>query len=207
MRRLSFWGVKLEHEIISCVDGAYKKTLSFAREIHVNQHTDSCIRTEMKALVIELLVEKTQETTSDLDNGYFTDLKTFVEVLSDALRESVPVISVGTRRGDVLIVNVLNAWMPETVDGGPNVLRLKLFDLALYYVRQLELQMDQTKHDLRDVFGICKFRSDSVMVLEDAEEIAPGINAGIYLRREADRDIMNMPWMLFFYQLVLQYKN
>ena len=128
-------------------------------------------------------------------------------MLSDALRESVPVISVGTRRGDVLIVNVLNAWMPETVDGGPNVLRLKLFDLALYYVRQLELQMVQTKHDLRDVFGICKFRGDSAMVLEDAEEIAPGINAGIYLQGEADRDIRNTPWMLFFYQLILQYKN
>ena len=134
----------MKHKIISCIDGAYKKTLNFAREIHVNQHTDSCIRTEMKALVIELLVEKTQETTSDLDNGYFTDLKTFVEVLSDALRESVPVISIGTRRGDVLIVNVLNAWMPETVDDGPNVLRLKLFDLALYYVRQLEIQTDPT---------------------------------------------------------------
>lgn len=197
----------MKHEIISCIDGAYKKTLNFAREIHVNQHTDSCIRTEMKALVIELLVEKTQETTSDLDNGYFTDLKTFVEVLSDALRESVPVISIGTRRGDVLIVNVLNAWMPETVDDGPNALRLKLFDLALYYVRQLEIQTDPTDHDLRDVFGICKFRSDGPMVLEEAEEVAPGINAGIYLKGEADRDIMNTPWMLFFYQLVLQYKN
>lgn len=197
----------MKHEIINCIDNAYKKTLSFAREIHVNQHTDSCIRTEMKALVIELLVEKTQEITSDLDNGYFTDLKTFVEVLADALRESVPVISVGTRRGDVLIINTLNAWMPETVDGGPNVLRLKLFDLALYYVRQLEIQTDPTVHDLRDVFGICKFRSDGPMVLEDAEEIAPGINAGIYLKGEADRDIMNTPWMLFFYQLVLQYKN
>ena len=197
----------MKHEIINCIDNAYKKTLSFAREIHVNQHTDSCIRTEMKALVIELLVEKTQETTSDLDNGYFTDLKTFVEVLGDALRDSVPVISVGTRRGDVLIVNTLNAWMPETVDDGPNVLRLKLFDLALYYARQLEVQTDPTDHDLRDVFGICKFRGDSRMILENAEEIAPGINAGIYLQGETDRDIMNTPWMLFFYQLILQYKN
>ena len=197
----------MKHEIISCVDGAYKKTLSFAREIHVNQHTDSCIRTEMKALVIELLVEKTQETTSDLDNGYFTDLETFVEVLSDALRESVPVISVGTRRGDVLIVNVLNAWMPETVDDAPNALRLKLLDLALYYVKQLEIQTEQVSHNLQDVFELCTCRNDNRIVLEDAEEIAPGINAGIYLKGEADRDIMNTPWMLFFYQLVLQYKN
>ena len=197
----------MKHEIISCVDGAYKKTLSFAREIHVNQHTDSCIRTEMKALVIELLVEKTQETTSDLDNGYFTDLETFVEVLSDALRESVPVISVGTRRGDVLIVNVLNAWMPETVDDAPNALRLKLLDLALYYVKQLEIQTEQVSHNLQDVFELCTCRNDNRIDLEDAEEIAPGINAGIYLKGEADRDIMNTPWMLFFYQLVLQYKK
>ena len=197
----------MKHELISCIDNAYRDTLFFARMIQSHSHIDSCVRSEMKPHVASVLARKSEGDTLNFDNGVYTDMKTFVEVLSDALRESVPVISVGTRRGDVLIVNVLNAWMPETVDGGPNVLRLKLFDLALYYVRQLELQMDQTKHELRDVFGICKFRSDSVMVLEDAEEIAPGINAGIYLKGEADRDIVNTPWMLFFYQLVLQYKN
>ena len=197
----------MKHEIISCIDNAYRDTLFFARMIHSHPHIDNCVRTEMKPYVASVLAKKSEEDTLNFDNGVYTDMKTFVEVLSDALRESVPVISIGTRRGDVLIVNTLNAWMPETVDDGPNVLRLKLFDLALYYVRQLEIQTDPTDHDLRDVFGICKFRSDGPMVLEDAEEIAPGINAGIYLKGEADRDIMNTPWMLFFYQLVLQYKN
>ena len=197
----------MKHEIISCIDNAYRDTLFFARMIHSHPHIDNCVRTEMKPYVASVLAKKSEEDTLNFDNGVYTDMKTFVEVLSDALRESVPVISIGTRRGDVLIVNTLNAWMPETVDGGPNVLRLKLFDLALYYVRQLEIQTDATTYDLRDVFAICKFRSDSSMVLEDAEEIAPGINAGIYLQGENDRDIVNTPWMLFFYQLILQYKN
>ena len=197
----------MKHELISCINSAYRDTLFFASMIQSHPHIDSCIRTEMKPYVASVLAKKSEEDTFNFDNGVYTDMKTFVEVLSDALRESVPVITVGTRRGDVLIVNVLNAWMPETVDDGPNVLRLKLFDLALYYVRQLEIQTEQVSHNLQDVFELCTCRNDIRIVLEDAEEIAPGINAGIYLKGEADRDIMNTPWMLFFYQLVLQYKN
>lgn len=170
-------------------------------------HFDICVRPEIKTHIVSVLAKKNGEGTLNFDNEVYTDLKTFIEVLGDALRESVPVISIGTRRGDVLIINVLNAWMPETVVDGPNVLRLKLFDLALYYARQLEIQTEQAGHNLQDVFEICNYRSDGRMVLEDAEQIAPGINAGIYLQGEANRDIMNMPWMLFFYQLVLQYRN
>ena len=197
----------MKHELISCIDNAYRDTLFFARMIQSHSHIDSCVRAEMKPHVASVLARKSEGDTLNFDNGVYTDMKTFVEVLSDALRESVPVISVGTRRGDVLIVNVLNAWMPETVDDAPNALRLKLFDLALYYVKQLEIQTEQVSHNLQDVFELCTCRNDNRIVLEDAEEIAPGINAGIYLQGEADRDIMNTPWMLFFYQLVLQYKN
>lgn len=197
----------MKHEVMSCINSAYNDTLFFARMIQSHPHIDSCVRTEMKPHVASVLARKSEEDTLNFDKEVYADLKTFVEVLGDALRESVPVISIGTRRGDVLIANVLNAWMPETAADGPNVLRLKLFDLALYYARQLEIQTEQAGHNLQDVFEICNYRSDSRMVLEDAEEIAPGVNAGIYLRGEAERDIMNMPWMLFFYQLVLQYKN
>ena len=197
----------MKHELISCIDNAYRDTLFFARMIQSHSHIDSCVRAEMKPHVASVLARKSEGDTLNFDNGVYTDMKTFVEVLSDALRESVPVISVGTRRGDVLIVNVLNAWMPETVDDAPNALRLKLLDLALYYVKQLEIQTEQVSHNLQDVFELCTCRNDNRIVLEDAEEIAPGINAGIYLKGEADRDIMNTPWMLFFYQLVLQYKK
>ena len=197
----------MKHELISCIDNAYRDTLFFARMIQSHSHIDSCVRAEMKPHVASVLARKSEGDTLNFDNGVYTDMKTFVEVLSDALRESVPVISVGTRRGDVLIVNVLNAWMPETVDDAPNALRLKLLDLALYYVKQLEIQTEQVSHNLQDVFELCTCRNDNRIVLEDAEEIAPGINTGIYLKGEADRDIMNTPWMLFFYQLVLQYKK
>ena len=197
----------MKHEIIRCIDNAYRDTLFFASMIQSHPHIDSCVRAEMKPHVASVLARKSEGDTLNFDNGVYTDMKTFVEVLSDALRESVPVISVGTRRGDVLIVNVLNAWMPETVDDAPNALRLKLLDLALYYVKQLEIQTEQVSHNLQDVFELCTCRNDNRIVLEDAEEIAPGINTGIYLKGEAGRDIMNTPWMLFFYQLVLQYKK
>lgn len=196
----------MKYELISCINSAYNDTLFFARMIQSYSHLDMCVRPEIKTHIVSVLEKKSGEDDLNFDKGVYTDLKTFVEVLGDALRETVPVISIGTRRGDVLIANTLNAWMPETVADGPNVLRMKLFDLALYYARQLEIQTEQANHNLQDVFEICNYRSDSRMILEVAEEIAPGVNAGIYLKGEADRDIMNTPWMLFFYQLVLQYK-
>ena len=59
----------MKHEIIRCIDNAYRDTLFFASMIQSHPHIDSCVRAEMKPHVASVLARKSEGGTLNFDNG------------------------------------------------------------------------------------------------------------------------------------------
>ena len=145
-------------------------------------------------------------------------------ILTEALRVSMQSTMFSTnivsRRGHEEVIDFLNSVFTTKTEEGPNLLRVRLFDVAMYFAKQVRIRVggafpDQFYPNKEEWFDF-----DKVALLYAAEIIPgvfdqefqtkafPGINVSLYIPPPPPDDLSyaEHPWILFFYQMLLDLK-
>lgn len=204
----------MDSSTAALLQAAYQETLDFASGIYVS-----------KEMVTKYLTTDTDVYT--LINGRIErdvnfcamGFRDVVEVLKLSLLNTMLSANIVSRRGHEEVIDFLNSVFTAKTEEGPNLLRVRLFDVAMYFAKQVRIKVggafpDQfypTNEEMFDFDKVALIYATEIIPGVFDEQLQtkafPGVNVSLYSPPSPDvMSYAEYPWLLFFYQMVLDLK-
>ena len=200
--------------ITGLMQAAYLQTLDYANRVILTKEMVSkflTADTDVYAIVNDSI--KPDETFCR--EGFMA----VMEALRVSMRSTMLSTNIVSRRGHEEVIDFLNSVFTTKTEEGPNLLRVRLFDVAMYFAKQVRIRLGGKFPDqfypVKDEW----FSFDKVALIYAAEVIPgvfdqelqtkafPGVNVSLYNPPSPDdMSYAEHPWVLFFYQMVLDLK-
>lgn len=204
----------MNSSITALIQSAYLQTLDYSSGIYVSKEmVTKCLTadTDVYAFAAGRI-----ESDVNFSTMRFRDL---VEALQFSMQNAMLSTNIVSRRGHQEVIDFLNSVFTTKTEEGPNILRVRLFALAMYFAKQVRIKVggafpDQFYPNKEEWFDF-----DKVALLYAAEIIPgvfdqvfqtkafPGINVSLFTPPPPDDlSYAEHPWILFFYQMLLDLK-